>query len=438
MPHIGVTEGLDEFSRAPLSQRQSRGPRRHGPTRLVSSPDNAPDAAALAVHALGIGTGILVARVFVVPIHHPHRAVGAGLHAHRHEPPVVGAQEIAIGRCEEGAALRRQAIAMNGVVMDVSLKGHAAELRRVLVTLIDVHACVSRHVVLVIDDAGQQVVGVGIGRLPRLPLVEPAWGEVEEMINDTGADEGVAPGVEVHAPRIGCALGEDLHAPGLRLKTRHSRRQQNGFSRLGRIHGLGPGEHPVGHVHLAVGTPGEAIKEFVPVFETKPGLDNGLLVGNEIPVGVLEEIQIRRSPQIHAAIGHQNARGQRETIGEYLHRVGPAVAVGVFEHLDTVAPLLSRLGAQRILVQFHHPKASSIVPGHGHGIHHFGLRGEEPRFKARQQREAFAGFFGAVGGVVGRLVLARQLPSRRRVGVHRKPKLRMPWHFGQEDRGGDG
>ena len=179
---------------------------------------------------------------------------------------------------------------MNGVVMDVSLKGHAAELRRVLVTLIDVHACVSRHVVLVIDDAGQQVVGVGIGRLPGLSLVEATRGEVKEMIDDTGADEGVAPGIEVHAPRIGRALGEDLHAPGLRLKTRHPRRQQHGFPRLGRIHGLGPGEHPVGHVHLPIGTPGEAIEEFMPVFEPEAGLDNGLFVSNEISVGVLEEI----------------------------------------------------------------------------------------------------------------------------------------------------
>ena len=197
----------------------------------------------------------------------------------------------------------------------------------------------------------------------------------------------------------------------------------------------------MGHVHLSVGSPGEAIEELVPVFETKAGLDDGLLVGDEISVGVFEKIQVRSSPQIHAAIGHQNARGQREAIGKHLHRVGPSVAVGVFEHLDAVAPLLSRLGAQRILVEFHHPKASSIVPGHGHGIHHFGLRGEEPRFKARQQREAFAGFFGAVGGVVSRLVLTRQLPSRRRVGVHRKTELRMPGHFGhqgkrrQENRG---
>ena len=272
---------------------------------------------------------------------------------------------------------------MNGVVVDVALEGHAAELRRVLIAHVDVHTRISRHVVLVVDDAGQQVVGVGIGRLTRLPLVEPTRGEVEEVIDDAGADEGIAPGVEVHAPWIGRALGEDLHAPGLRLKTRHPRRQQHGFSRLGRIHGLSPGEHPVGHVHLPIGTPREAIEEFVPVFEAKAGLDDGLLVGNEISVGVLEEIQIWRGPQIHAAIGHQNARGQGEPISEHLDRIGSTVAIGVFEHLDAVAPLLSRLGAQRVLVQFHNPKAPTVVPSHGHGIHHLGLRGEEPRFKAR-------------------------------------------------------
>jgi len=191
----------------------------------------------------------------------------------------------------------------------------------------------------------------------------------------------------------------------------------------------------VGHVHLAVRTPGEAVEEFVPVFETKAGLDDGLLVGDEIPIGIFEEIQIRSGPQIHAAIGHQNARSQSEPIGKHLNRIGSAVAVGVFEHLDAVAPLLSRLGTQRILVQFHHPKAPPIVPSHRYGIHHFGLRGEEPRFKARQQREALAGFFGAVGRVVGRLVLTSQLPPRRGVGVHRKTKLRMPGHLGQGGQG---
>ena len=330
---------------------------------------------------------------------------------------------------------------MNSVVVNIPLKGHTTELRRILIALVNIHTGVRSHGVLVVDDTGEQVVGVGIGRLPCLALVETSRSEVKEVIDDAGADEGVAPGVEVDPPRIGRALGEDLHAPGLGLEAGHPRRQQHGFSRLGRIHGLGPGEHPVGHVHLAVGAPGEAVEEFVSVFETKAGLDDGLLVGDEISIGVFEEIQVRSSPQIHAAIGHQNARSQGEPISKYFDRICSAVAVGVFEHLDAVATLLSRLGAQRILVKFHHPQSPPIVPSHGHGVHHFGLRGEEPRFKARQQREALAGFFGAVGRVVGRLVLTSQLPPRRGVGVHRKPKLRMPWHFGhqgkrrQENRG---
>ena len=113
---------------------------------------------------------------------------------------------------------------MNGIVMDVSLEGHAAELRRILIALINIHTGVRRHGVLVVDDTGEQVVGVGIGRLPCLALVETSRSEVKEMIDDAGADEGVAPGVEVDPPRIGCALGEDLHAPGLGLEAGHPRR----------------------------------------------------------------------------------------------------------------------------------------------------------------------------------------------------------------------
>ena len=441
VPDVGMTQGLNQFNGAPLSQREARRPRRHGPTGLVSGPDNAPNAATLTIDTFRVGSGILIAGVLVVPVHHPHRAVGASLHAYRHEPPVVGPQKITIGRGKERAALRGQSIAMNSVVVNISLEGHAAELRRILIALINIHTGVRRHGVLVVDDTGEQVVGVGIGRLPCLALVETSRSEVKEMIDDAGADEGVAPGVEVDPPRIGRALGEDLHAPGLRLEAGHPRRQQHRFPRLGRIHGLGPGEHPVGHVHLAVGAPGEAIEELVPVFETKACLDDGLLVGDEIPVGVFEEIQVRSSPQIDAAIGYQNARSQREAFGEHLDRVGSAVAVGVFEHLDAVAPLLSRLCAQRILVKFHHPQSPPVVPSHGHGVHHFGLRSKEPCLKSWQQGEAFLGFFGAVGGIVSRLVLARQLPPRRGVGVHRKPKLRMPGHFGhqgkrrQENRG---
>ena len=113
---------------------------------------------------------------------------------------------------------------MDGVVVNISLQGHASELRRILIALVNIHTCVSRHGVLVVDDTGEQVVGVGIGRLPCLALVETSRSEVKEMIDDAGADEGVAPGVEVDPPRIGRALGENLHAPGLRLKTRHPRR----------------------------------------------------------------------------------------------------------------------------------------------------------------------------------------------------------------------
>jgi len=65
-------------------------------TGLPFSPPYRPRARCgkLAIHAFGVGIGVLVARIFVIPIHDPDGAVGTGLGAHGHEPAVVGADEI--------------------------------------------------------------------------------------------------------------------------------------------------------------------------------------------------------------------------------------------------------------------------------------------------------------------------------------------------------
>jgi hypothetical protein len=61
---------------------------------LIADVDDAPDAAVFAVDAVGVGAGILVAGIFIVPVSDPDGAVGADFLDDRAEPAVIGADEI--------------------------------------------------------------------------------------------------------------------------------------------------------------------------------------------------------------------------------------------------------------------------------------------------------------------------------------------------------
>src|SRR5213075_430064 len=111
--------------------------------------------------------GVLVAGIFVVPIHDPHGAVGASLDADGSKPMVVAGEEgaaahlvIAFARAEEfGFALgfvsranRREAIAIDGAFVDVADEDEAAPFGRPLVTLVNANAGVRSAEVTPIDD----------------------------------------------------------------------------------------------------------------------------------------------------------------------------------------------------------------------------------------------------------------------------------------------
>src|SRR5689334_9290251 len=59
---------------------------------------HAPDAPVLAVHALRIRFGVLIAWIFVVPIGDPERAIRANLFADRPEPAIARGQKILVSR----------------------------------------------------------------------------------------------------------------------------------------------------------------------------------------------------------------------------------------------------------------------------------------------------------------------------------------------------
>ena len=68
---------------------------------------------------------------------------------------------------------------MHGVVVDIPLKNRAGVLRWKLIALINLDAGVRSHLVLVIVDRMEELVGVGIGRLPGLAVVNAAGHKVK-------------------------------------------------------------------------------------------------------------------------------------------------------------------------------------------------------------------------------------------------------------------
>src|SRR5207245_9361251 len=64
----------------------------------------------------------------------------------------------------------------------------------------------------VIGNGLEVVINVGIEMRTGLPLVARALNDVEQVWNDAGLDEALALFVEVNAPGIAGAFGEDLEA----------------------------------------------------------------------------------------------------------------------------------------------------------------------------------------------------------------------------------
>src|SRR4051812_43070060 len=104
---------------------------------FFSGINDAPDSTVGAIHAFWIGIGVLIARIFVIPIHDPDRAVGTNLRADGTKPAVVRAHKIAHKRIVEGGAIGREAVLMYGAVMDVSHQHHALVFARELISLVN-------------------------------------------------------------------------------------------------------------------------------------------------------------------------------------------------------------------------------------------------------------------------------------------------------------
>src|SRR3954469_1770400 len=100
----------------------------------------------------------------------------------------------------------------------------------------------------------------------RLPLVAAALDDVIAVRNDAGFDEGLAAVIEIEAPRIAGAVGEDFENVTRRMIAPNCRVHRHALSvRRSRLADKRMREDAVAAIEPAVGAPGERIERLVGV-----------------------------------------------------------------------------------------------------------------------------------------------------------------------------
>src|SRR5439155_1308331 len=111
--HVGAVQALDELVVGLLRQIKAGGVR----GVLVA---DAVEAAAVAIDALGVAVGVLVAVVAVVPVEEVQAAVRPGLLHDRHEPRIVGGQEVGGRFGRVACAVALEDITVDAAAVDVA------------------------------------------------------------------------------------------------------------------------------------------------------------------------------------------------------------------------------------------------------------------------------------------------------------------------------
>src|SRR5712671_3881590 len=124
-----------------------------------------------AIHAFGISLGILVTRIFILPIHDPERAIRPGLSADGTEPAVGGSQKIFVGGAFKARTGRREFVLIDRALMDVADENRAKPLRGILAALINVHSCEGGAKMLMVHNRRQQLIRIRIAGTATLPCV---------------------------------------------------------------------------------------------------------------------------------------------------------------------------------------------------------------------------------------------------------------------------
>ena len=299
--------------------------------------------------------------------------------------------------------------------------------------------------------AGVAVLGVPLGLVAVVGVVLAALSQqacaldhVEEMGNDAHLRPQVAVLIEVDAPRIAAALGEDLEAVRHRMVAPHAGVHPLAI-RLGRSRfaDMRWAEHAVAAVEPAIGSPVEGVERLVRVGGVVPAIEQDLRVTGRlrcVAVGDRDEHQVRGGTDPEAAEAELHAGNQVHVFEEHRALVGLVVAVGVFEDEDAVfagedvfAELLrSAIGrrmadALGVTQAFSHPDAAAVIFAEGDGVADVGFGREDVHREAGGQRGLGGGvgsgqpgeehLIGRRGRVFGRVFQAQFVGQHRTLGV---------------------
>ena len=233
--------------------------------------------------------------------------------------------------------------------------------------------------------------------LAGLTMVTPALHHVEQVRDHARLDEELPVFVEVQAPRIARALGEDLEAFLHRLIAPHAGVHELPL-RVRRADDLDVRvrEDAVAAVEPAVRPPCESVKHLVRVlpreaFEQFHRLARRLRAGVSLLHGDVQ--QPRSCADEHAAEAVFDARREVQALDEDGALVELPVAVRVLEDDDAVVALLAGL-ADGIGVVLDHPQPPTVINAEGNGLLHVRLAGEERGLEARRKSHRLHGFLG--------------------------------------------
>ena len=157
--------------------------------------------------------------IAVVPVENVKTSIRPGLLNYRHEPRIVGTEQIGFGRCLVRRFKAFDAVCVDATAMDVAHVKLLAILLRIRIAVVPVNATIRRLLMLVADDAFD---------LPRerrirasLAMVVACFCQMPQMIDHTRADEGFSFIVKRNAPRVAGAFAKHLKLASLRVNSKH-------------------------------------------------------------------------------------------------------------------------------------------------------------------------------------------------------------------------
>src|SRR5438552_10987532 len=236
---------------------------------------------------------------------------------------------------------------------------------------------------------------VWIEVLAALPFVASALDHVPQMRNDAGFDETLSMLVEIDAPGIARAFGEELKdAPG-RMETPNAGSYGRALAwRSPRFANVGMREHSMTAIEPAIWSPAKSIQSLVGIL-IAPAVEQYLRRAGwfgRIAVGNGDEHQIRRCPHPYSTEADLEAAHQIQSLHEHSAPIEFPIAIGIFKNEDAILGF-AFFGANRIGVSLGNPEPPAMVDGEGDGLLHIRLAREKSCLKSgRQQHLARRGF----------------------------------------------